>query len=86
METTIELPDDLLREADARAALEGVQLRDFIERGLRLVLAEQTNTGRRRLSFPLHRSACPGALTPDLVRSAEQAAAQQEDDSLAGAL
>jgi hypothetical protein len=40
MRTTIEIPDDLFRKAKAQAALEGVRLRDVIERGLRLALAQ----------------------------------------------
>jgi hypothetical protein len=40
MRTRIEIPDDLFRKAKAQAALEGVQLRDLIERGLRLAIAE----------------------------------------------
>ena len=51
MRTTIEIPDDLFRKAKAQAALEGVRLRDVIERGLRLVLAEPAPlaSGRLRL-------------------------------------
>ena len=61
MRTTIEIPDDLFRKAKAQAALEGVRLRDVIERGLRLVLAESAPPVSRRVSFPLHRS--PGVRT-----------------------
>jgi len=39
MRTTIDLPDDLHRQAKARAALEGITLGSLIERGLRLALA-----------------------------------------------
>lgn len=73
MRTTVDLPDKLLREAENRAASEGVQLQDFIERSVRRALAEQTSVGRRRLTFPLHRSAHPGVLTSDVVRRAEEA-------------
>ena len=39
MKTTIELPDDLAREAEARAALAGQSLPDLVAEGLRLLLA-----------------------------------------------
>jgi hypothetical protein len=84
MRTTVDLPDELLREAQNRAASEGVQLQDFIERSVRRALAEQTSVGRRRLTFPLHRSAHPGVLTSGVVRRAEEAAANLEDTSIAG--
>ncbi len=38
MKTTIEVPDDLYRQAKAEAALSGRKLRDLVEEGLRLVL------------------------------------------------
>lgn len=34
MKTTLEIPDDLFREAKAKAALEGIRLRDLVTRGL----------------------------------------------------
>jgi len=40
MKTTIELPDDLYRKAKAEAALRGRKLKDMVEEGLRLVLAD----------------------------------------------
>jgi hypothetical protein len=39
MKTTVEMPDDLYRQAKAEAALRGRKLKDLIEEGLRLVLA-----------------------------------------------
>ena len=39
MKTTIEIPEDLLKEAKAVAAAEGVTLRSLIEEGLRRVLS-----------------------------------------------
>jgi hypothetical protein len=42
METTIELPDSLLDEARVVAEREGLTLRELLERGLRLALAEHT--------------------------------------------
>lgn len=40
MKTTIELPDDLYREAKAAAALRGRKLKDMVEEGLRRVLGD----------------------------------------------
>jgi hypothetical protein len=39
MKTTIELPDDLAREAEAAAAFAGQSLPDLVAQGLRLLLA-----------------------------------------------
>jgi hypothetical protein len=86
MRTTIEIPDDLFRKAKAQAALEGVRLRDLIERGLRLALAESAPSGPRRVNFPLHRSQRPGALSAADVRRAEEQGQQDEDASRADAV
>jgi hypothetical protein len=69
MRTRIEIPDDLFWKAKAQAALEGVRLRDLIERGLRLALAEPAPSAPRRVNFPLHRSRRPGALSAIDVRT-----------------
>jgi hypothetical protein len=45
MKTTVELPDDLYRRAEAEAALRGRKLNDLIE-GLRLVLEAPRKTRR----------------------------------------
>ncbi len=86
MRTTIEIPDDLFRKAKAQAALEGVRLRDVIERGLRLALAQPAAPMPRRGNFPLHRSRRPGALSAEDVRRAEEQAQRDEDASRAGAM
>lgn len=39
MKTTVELPDDLIREAEARGVLAGTDLKDMLAEGLRLLLA-----------------------------------------------
>ncbi len=49
MKTTVEMPDDLYRQAKAEAALRGRKLKDLIEEGLRLVLASPR--GRKRPSL-----------------------------------
>jgi len=50
MKTTIDLPDDLYREAKAKAALSGRKLKDLIEQGLRLALAAPAERRRRTLA------------------------------------
>jgi hypothetical protein len=45
MKTTIELPDDLYRQAKAEVALRGRKLKDMVEEGLRRVLAEPQGSG-----------------------------------------
>jgi hypothetical protein len=79
----IEIPDDLFRKAKAQAALEGVRLRDVIERRLRLVLAEPAPRASRRVHFPLHRSQRPGALSVEDVHRAEEQVQRDEDASRA---
>lgn len=55
MKTTLEIPDDLLREAKAKAALEGIRLKDLIARSLKIEVRGSQAGGakRRRLKFPL---------------------------------
>jgi hypothetical protein len=48
MKTTVEVPDDLYRQAKAEAALRGGKLKDLIEEGLRLVLEGPRKTRRKR--------------------------------------
>jgi hypothetical protein len=50
MKTTIEVPDELYRQAKAEAALRGRKLRDLVEEGLRLVLAAPRKAPRPTLS------------------------------------
>jgi predicted component of type VI protein secretion system len=46
MKTTIEVPDDLYRQAKAEAALQGRKLRELVEEGLRLVLEARRRRAR----------------------------------------
>ncbi len=54
MRTTVDIPDDLFREAKAKAALEGVKLKDVVNRGLiREVRGSVEEIPRRtRLQYP----------------------------------
>jgi hypothetical protein len=83
MRTTIEIADDLFWKAKAQAALEGVQLCDVVERGLRRVLAEPAPPASRRVHFPLHRSQRPGVLSAADMRRTEEQVQRDEDASRA---
>jgi hypothetical protein len=80
MKTTVEIPEELFREAKAAAAREGSKLKDLVADGLRLVL-RKTGPERRRLLFPLIPGK-PGAarLTSAKVNEIE-AAEDREADS-----
>ena len=86
MRTTVDIPDDLYQQAESKAAGEGISVGDLIAHALRLALGEKPLGGRQRISFPLHHSARPGALSVAHARVAEEATAQQEDVARAGAL
>lgn len=69
MKTTLNLPDDLVREIKIRAAQENRRLQDLVSELLRLGLRQTSQkTARRRLQFPLitggHPPA-PGHGTPE---------------------
>lgn len=55
MKTTLEIPDELFREAKAKAALEGRKLKDLVAEGLRAVISGQTTASprQRRVTFPI---------------------------------
>jgi hypothetical protein len=46
MKMTVEVPDDLYRQAKAEAALRGRKLRELVEEGLRLALESPRKTRR----------------------------------------
>jgi hypothetical protein len=54
MKTRIEIPNELFREAKARAALEGCTLKDFVTEGLRLRLRQSRK--QTFVKFPLIKS------------------------------
>ena len=52
MKTTIDLPDDLYRQAKAEAALRGLKLKDMVEDGLRRVLQQPRRSGGAKRREP----------------------------------
>jgi len=70
MRTTIDLPDNLLRQAKATAALEGRTLKDLVVEAVELRLKDGISSVRRRVSLPLVPSRRPGSvkLTNDDVQ------------------
>ena len=65
MKTTLEIPDDLFREAKARAVMEGLKLKDFVAEALAVRLSAPSGKAARkpgRVTFPLVRSRKPGSL------------------------
>ena len=84
MRTTIDLPDDLFRQVKARAALEGLKLKDliaaYVAQGLERGTAPETPP-RRRSSPPVVQHATSGVPIPAL--SGEELARIEEEEDLA---
>ena len=57
MKTTIEIPEPLFRQAKAKAAMDGLTLRDFFVRGLQLAMQTPSTSAKQRAAFPLIRAA-----------------------------
>jgi hypothetical protein len=64
MRTTLELPDELLREAKVSAARRGVSLKVLFTNALvqELRLRSKKDTPRHRVQLPLVKSKHPGSL------------------------
>ena len=68
MRTTIELPDELFRQAKSRAALDGLKLKDliarYVEQGLRGAAPSVPSRRPRRSELPVARPATGRSLPP----------------------
>jgi hypothetical protein len=81
MRTTVDLPDELLRQARTRAAEEGTTLTALLTEGLRLRLGETSATRRRRRKLPT--SSVGGGLQPWIDPSSNASLLDAADDSAA---
>ncbi|MCL5996438.1 MAG: hypothetical protein M1546_10360 [Chloroflexi bacterium] len=86
MKTTIDIPDELFREAKARAALEGMKLRDLVAEALREKLhAPRPKAQRRRTKFPIiHSRRTDAPVTLEQVNRAIEALDTEEAQRHAG--
>jgi hypothetical protein len=80
MKTTLDIPDDLFREAKSRAALTGMKLKDLVADGLRLVLAGGgVRSAPRRVQFPIIGTAAGApVITRQMAEEAEEQMLREE--------
>jgi hypothetical protein len=83
MRTTVDLPDELFRQAEARAALQGRALKDLVGEALKLFLQTKKNSTSsvpsRRTQFPIIIPRDPARrLTPEMVAAAEEQLLSEE--------
>lgn len=80
MKTTVEIDDDLFRQAKVLAAQRGITLRELMQTGLKLAMAEVGNHPRRtRVAFPLVGSGVrQGRITSEDVYRAMNEADEEE--------
>jgi hypothetical protein len=81
MRTTVDLPDELLRQARSRAAEEGTTLTALLADGLRLRLAGAATTRRRPRKLPL--SQLGGGLQPWIDPASNASLLDAADDDRA---
>ncbi len=83
MRTSIDIPDDLLREAKAKAALEDRTLKEIVIEGLRQFVKRPASKRRplRRVKFPIIESTGSGRkITDDMVNEAVEQMYREEAD------
>jgi hypothetical protein len=84
MRTTIDIPDQLFREAKAHAALRGQTLKEFMEEGVRLALGQQTMPESTRVSFPIIPAGTRTTITAEEVKALIQQSELEDDRRRAG--
>jgi len=71
MKTTIEIPEPLFRQAKAKAAMDGLTLRDLFVRGLQLAVQTPSSLTKHRATFPLiHAAKSAPRLTDEQIYAA----------------
>ena len=71
MKTTIEIPEPLFRQAKAKAAMDGLTLRDLFVRGLQLAVQTSSTPTKHRANFPLiHAAKSAPRLTDEQIYAA----------------
>lgn len=83
MRTTVDLPDELLRQARQRAAREGTTLTALLADGLRVRLSDAPAGRRRRRALPV--SKVGGGLRPRIDPASTAALLDAADDDGAAA-
>ena len=82
MRTTIDLPDDLFRQAKAKAAIDGLKLKDliarYVEEGLRGTPTQAAQSRRKRSELPIARTAT-GQVLPALSNVEIQSILDEEE-------
>jgi hypothetical protein len=76
--TTVRLPEDLLKRAKRKAAAEGRTLTALIEDGLRLVVAETSDTAKKKRVLPRFSKATGGPMPG--IDITDGSALQEMDD------
>lgn len=84
MRTTIDLPDELLRQVKAKAALDGLKLKDlitrYVEQGLKGGPPHTAPIRRRRSELPVARAAT-GRSLPSLTNADIQRIFDEEESA-----
>lgn len=88
MRTTIDLPDDLFRQAKSRAALDGMKLKDLITRFVEQGLTQDKGLSgkplrRRRSELPVARGAT-GRTLPNLSNAEIHSILDEEEVGRSG--
>ncbi len=81
MKTTLDIPNDLYRQAKATAALERIRVKDLVAEGLRLVLEERKNPKKRATPLEVLREARRNPLhtSDEVARMMEQSRHLREE-------
>lgn len=82
MKTTLVLPDDIFRQAKARAALKGQSFGKFLEQGLRRMLDEREETSSLASSWIRQLPRVSAGAAADLDQTFSSADFRRVDESM----